>query len=301
MGERLRRAVVVHRPTDYELLVATHATRGQAEFFLRSRGQDLADIESRHQLLQRALAGVMGHIPARWRRTSVSRDELNRFLFEPDDVVVAVGQDGLVANVAKYLRGQLVVGVNPLPQAIDGLLVRHSVSQVRDVLGEIDSAARISVEERTMVQATLDDGQVLVALNEIFVGHRTHQSARYRLDSGQTTERQSSSGLICCTGTGSTGWAKSISLATQSVDPLPAPSEPTVCFFVREAWPSSWSGHSLIRGSLNAGATLKVTSEMNAGGVVFGDGIEDDFLSFDWGRVASLGVAEQRLKLVNCG
>jgi hypothetical protein len=39
-----------------------------------------------------------------------------------------------------------------------------------------------------MVQAELDDGQRLLALNEIFVGHRTHQSARYRLGFGRASE-----------------------------------------------------------------------------------------------------------------
>ena len=37
---------------------------------------------------------------------------LARFLFEPGDVVIVVGQDGLVANVAKYLDGQPVIGIN---------------------------------------------------------------------------------------------------------------------------------------------------------------------------------------------
>ena len=42
------------------------------------------------------------------------RGDLDRFLFEPDDLVVIVGQDGLVANVSKYLDGQPVVGINPI-------------------------------------------------------------------------------------------------------------------------------------------------------------------------------------------
>ena len=46
--------------------------------------------------------------------------------FGPEDVIIAVGQDGLVANVAKYLDGQPVVGVNPDPQRNPGVLVRHA-------------------------------------------------------------------------------------------------------------------------------------------------------------------------------
>jgi len=36
-----------------------------------------------------------------------------------------------------------------------------------------------SIDERTMVEAVLDDGQRVLALNEVFLGHRSHQSARY--------------------------------------------------------------------------------------------------------------------------
>ncbi len=32
-----------------------------------------------------------------------------------------------------------------------------------------------------MVRAELDDGQALLALNEVFVGHASHQSARYTI------------------------------------------------------------------------------------------------------------------------
>ena len=39
--------------------------------------------------------------------------------------MIAVGQDGLVANVAKYLDGQTVIGVNPDPGRNPGVLVRH--------------------------------------------------------------------------------------------------------------------------------------------------------------------------------
>jgi len=59
---------------------------------------------------------VLGAIPSDWRRARVDRADLDRFLFEPEDVVVAVGQDGLVANVAKYLTGQPVIGCNPDPK-----------------------------------------------------------------------------------------------------------------------------------------------------------------------------------------
>jgi hypothetical protein len=297
MAGQLTRAVLVHRPTDYELLLQARATRGQAEFFLRSRGQDIGQVEREHEAIHGAIERVLGGIPARWRRARVSRTELSRFLFEPEDVVIAVGQDGLVANVAKYVSGQLVIGINPLPDRFDGPLVRYRADVAGDLLAAVDSGRAMRVEERTMVEARMDDGQSLVALNEVFVGHRSHQSARYRIGVGGKEERQSSSGLVACTGTGATGWVRSISLAVKHAVQLPSPTDPTIAFFVREAWPSKATGTSITSGHYGIEQSLRVVSEMNQGGVIFGDGIEEDYLPFDWGRTVDVRVSNRRLRL----
>src|SRR5262249_55935491 len=152
-------------------------------------------------------------------------------------VVIAVGQDGLVANVAKYLHGQPVIGVNPSPRHYEGVLVRHPAPAIGDLLA-LFARRQLVCEERTMVEARLGNGQTLVALNEIYVGHRTHQSARYRIAFGPRSERQSSSGLIVATGTGASGWAKSVSALRKSAPPLPRPQDAQLVFLVREAWAS---------------------------------------------------------------
>jgi hypothetical protein len=288
------RAVLVERPTEYSELLARHGTREQARFFLHARDRTLEEVEGRHRALAAARATVLAAIPADWRRASVLRPELDRFLFEPDDVVVVLGQDGLVANVAKYLAGQPVIGLNLEP----GVLVPHLPAAAGDLLADV-AAGRAALQHRTMAAARLDDGQELVALNEVFVGHASHQSARYTLALGEQAERQSSSGLIVTTGTGATGWAASIHRERHSSLPLPSPEDDRLAFFVREPWPSAWTGTSLDEGELGAGAILRVQSEMNDGGVVFGDGIEGDRLELDWGRRVEVGVATAKLQLVS--
>ena len=290
------RAVLVTRETDYERLLAVHATREQAAFFLRTRGQSLDGMVQQHEAFTAAVHTVRSAIPDTWRVSKVNRADLDRFLFGPEDVVIAVGQDGLVANVAKYLSGQPVLGVNPAPDLNEGVLVPLRCADVAK-LAPAAAAAMVSIERRTMVQATLDDGQTLRALNEIFVGHRSHQSARYLISLGDKSERHSSSGVIISTGTGATGWARSIMAATNHVVPL-KPTDPRLAFFVREPWPSVSTGASIAWGPLGLRDELTILSNMNDGGVIFADGVEQDRLSFDWGRTAKLTVADTTLNLV---
>jgi len=247
--------------------------------------------------VQSALAAVSAAIPMDWRRGLVERADLDRFLFAAEDVVVAVGQDGLVANLAKYLQGQPVLGVNAEPGVHPGVLVALPASAVAASL-LLAGSGRAPVERRTMVEAVSDDGQRLTALNEIFLGHPSHQSARYRLRTpAGPAERQSSSGVIVGTGTGATGWCRSIGSERGSALVFPRPCERSLVWFVREAWPSPATVTAQTEGVLGTDESLALTAESD-GLVVFGDGIERDRLVLCWGQQLSVRVAPEVLCLV---
>ncbi|WP_077490121.1 hypothetical protein [Sinomonas mesophila] len=293
------RLVLVHRRTELDELLERHATRGQAEFFLGLRGRSLSEVEEQHDVIRAALQQVREALPLAWRLAQIERSDLSRFLWEPDDVIAVVGQDGLVANTAKYLAGQPVIGVNPLPGVNAGSLVRHSPDEAVRLIGAAAeaSASALRSEELTMVRARLDDGQELCALNEVFVGHASHQSARYTVatpDGG--SELQSSSGLIISSGTGSTGWCASIA-RDRGGRRLPLPTERRLAWFVREAWPSPATGTALTEGVLTRGEELRITV-MSGQLVVFGDGIEADRLDAGWGQEIAVGLADRPLLLV---
>jgi hypothetical protein len=299
-GGTVPRVVVVSRPTEYAALLARHGTRGQARFFLDTHGRSIDEVEARDGAQQAAVAAVAAAIPFEWRRARVDRGDLDRFLFEPGDVIVTIGPSGLVANVAKYLDGQPVIGVNPEPGRDGGVLASIAPAAAGELI-RAAAAERAPVVARTMAEAVLDDGQRLLALNEVFLGHASHQSARYALRAPDGEERQSSSGIVVTTGTGATGWGRSISRERRSALDLPRPDEPALAFFVREAWPAPAFGTTLTEGRIAAGEHLEVISELDAGGVIFGDGIETDALDFRWGVRATVGVARERLRLVTPG
>ncbi|MFB7214337.1 hypothetical protein [Streptomyces sp. NPDC056255] len=292
------RAVLVHRTTEYEELLARHGTHGQAAFFLSSRGRSIDQVARRHRQTQQALADVAAAVPLQWRRSRVERADLDRFLFGPEDVVVVVGQDGLVANAAKYLSGQPVVGIDTDPGRNPGVLVRH---RPRDAGALLRAAASPggTADELTMVEAVSDDTQRLLALNEIYLGPPGHQTARYRLGPDlpdAPAEPQASSGVLVGTGTGATGWLRSLWQERRSDLRLPAPTDRRLLWFVREAWPSPWTGTTQVAGELGRRQGLRLTVESDRL-VVFGDGMEADALELTWGQTVRLGISATSLRL----
>lgn len=297
------RVVIVHRRTEREQIVRERGTWGQATFQARSAPSAmdaLAGVSMRHEATEQALQTVSAAIPGGWRRGSVEREDLDRFLFEPEDLVVVVGQDGLVANVAKYLDGQPVIGIDPNPGSGMGVLTRHRPADCARLLDAV-SRGRARAQQRTMVEACVDgndSGLGLTALNEIYLGSASHQSARYvlTLPDGRT-ETQSSSGLLAGTGTGATGWLLSAARERHSTLILPGPTDRALGWFVREAWPSPSTGADLTEGLVQErqALTVLVRSETL---VLFGDGMEADRVQVTWGQSVEITPSARTLTLV---
>lgn len=303
-GTLAPRVVVVHRRTEREQIVRERGTWGQAKFQAGPAPAALAalkSVSSRHDATEHALQTVSSAIPGSWRRGAVEREDLDRFLFEPEDLVVVVGQDGLVANVAKYLGGgQPVIGIDPNPGSGLGVLTRHRAEDCERLLGAA-ADGRANVQERTMVEAVVDgegSGLALTALNEIYLGSPTHQSARYvlTLPDGRS-ETQSSSGLLAGTGTGASGWLLSAARERRSTLPLPGPTDRGLGWFVREAWPSPSTGADLTEGVVAQDQQLAVLVRSESL-VLFGDGMEADRVPLTWGQTVALTPARRTLKLV---
>lgn len=292
------RVVIVTRPTELQVLTEKHGTKSQVAFFLKTRDMEdyLAVLSTRQERFDTALHTTMQAVPSSWRLSRVNRSDLDRFLFEPDDLVVILGQDGLVANVSKYLKGQQVIGLNPDFEEYQAVLVRHAAKELEGLLPKAMNR-ELAVEARSMVEARLERTSI-TALNEIFIGHSSHQSSRYCLNYQGTEVNQSSSGIIISSGTGATGWASSLHKQHRSELTLPQPTDPNLVFFVREPWPSSFTDASLSEGIIKKQQKLSVTSSLSEGGVIFGDGIEQDYLNFSWGQTVEISLSKTQLNLI---
>lgn len=303
----LDKLVIVTRKTRLEELVQRFNSRGQAKFWIERSGGDFSDYVREDDAYRRSLDGVRRGLDLGLKVQSLERGLVPTFLFTDRDLVVPVGQDGLVANTAKYAGAQPIVGVNPDPARFDGVLLPFTPDSARPAVEGV-LAGRARIREVTLAEAALNDGQTLLAFNDLFVGARTHVSARYRLKVGRATENQSSSGLLVSTGAGSTGWLSSVfnmaaGLAaftggTAGKRPSLSWEDPRLVFAVREPFVSRHSQAGIVAGWIEKGAELVVESLMPSGGAIFSDGIEADFLPFDSGRIARIRAANRRARLV---
>jgi NAD kinase len=305
-----RKVILVTRKTRLEELVNRHLTVSQAKFYIEHLGADFGDYETEQATYLDARRTVLEALERQCLVQVVDRMFLPTFLFGPDDIVVALGQDGLVANTMKYLDGQSLMGVNPDPRRYDGVLLPFTPHDVSLVLPEV-IARRRAVKAVTMAKATLSDSQELYAVNDLFVGPKTHTSARYEISLSDMKETQSSSGIIVSTGLGSTAWMRSVLtgasmlMQAQSAQMKPAAIEPVpwdapyLRFAVREPFPSVATQTSLVFGQADQRSPLLVRSLMAENGVIFSDGVESDFLEFTSGVTATISVAEKRGQLVH--
>ena len=303
-----RKVVLVTRRTRLEDLVARYHTLSQARFYIEHLGADFSDYLAENAAYARSLETTVRSLQQWGRYQVVDRGYLPNFVFAADDVVVALGQDGLVANTMKYLEGQPLVGVNPEPGRWDGVPLPFEPKDLSTVLGDV-ARGRRPIKTVTMAQARLSDGQVLRAVNDLFIGPRTHTSALYDITVGGRHESQSSSGLIVATGLGSTAWIKSVVTGSLGIvgalqpgrkaeDYRPQPwDSDRLTFAVREPFPSKSSTAGLVFGSVTAEQPLTLRSRMPEHGVIFSDGMEADFLRFTAGMEATITVAGCRGQL----
>jgi NAD kinase len=304
--------VLVTRKTRLDELIERFNTRAQAKFYIEHAGGDFSAYLVEHDTYQRSLETVRRAIEAGLKIQVMDRALLPTYLFSPQDVVVTLGQDGLVANTAKYVNGQPMLAVNPDASRFDGVLLPFQPGSLRRGL-EQTLAGRSRMRSVTLAEANLKDGQRLLAFNDLFIGAKTHVSARYRIRYGERGENHSSSGIIVSTGAGSTGWLSSILNETAGIlsflgdalttrKPIEWPrmnwEDERLLFVVREPFLSLHSQAAIVAGTVLPGAPLVLESQMPAGGVIFSDGIEADHLDFNAGAIASICIAREKANLV---
>lgn len=301
------KVVLVTRKTRLAELIERFNTRAQAKFYIEHAGGDFREYELEDDAYHGATETVRRSVEVGLKVQVVDRGLVPTFTFLPQDIVVTLGQDGLVANTAKYVGRQPIVAVNPDPERFDGILLPFLPGQTKEMIEKV-AAHRYRVRPVTLAEARTNDGQRLLAFNDLFIGAQSHVSARYRINWKGASEAQSSSGILVSTGAGSTGWMSSVFnmaagveglMGRRSVKPMHFSWEDRrLLFVVREPFVSRHSKADVVAGWIEAAQQLALESEMPSGGVIFSDGIEADYVAFNSGTQVTVAAAAEAAQLV---
>ncbi len=299
-------AIIVKNKTRLETQIERFNTKSQAKFYIESLGGDFEDYVLEDEVFKDSLNSLQTKLTKQIKNKTIERNYVPSYLFSEQNIIIVIGQDGLVANTAKYSKGLPIIAVNPDKDRYDGVLLPFNTSDfasgVENVLsGNFDS------EIMGLAEARLNDGQRILAFNDLFIGASSHVSARYKISFENKAEEHSSSGLIVSTPAGSTGWLSSIFNMAYGITNLfeknQTPKRPKLdnselLFAVREPFKSIRTQTDIAAGVIKNQSKLIVESLMPSNGVIFSDGIEQDYLQFNSGSVATIGVAKENAKLV---
>jgi NAD kinase len=300
-------AIIVRSKTRLEQLIERFNTRAQAKFYIERSGMDFSLYEREHEIFYKALDELTNLVCVFRKHKVLDRSFLPNYIFTRDDLIFVLGQDGLVANTAKYVKGQPIVAVNPDNKTYDGILLPFTMQTVGTIIQKIihNDYKTTSV---TMAKADFSDGQSLLAFNDFFIGPRTHTSARYTLTYNKQKETQSSSGLIVSTGAGSTGWMSSVFNMVNGISAYYHDTENcgqrmnwntnSLVFAVREPFLSKTSSIALCFGEITQQDNLTIESLMPENGIVFSDGIEADAIQFNSGTKVTISIAQEKANLI---
>lgn len=299
--------IIVRGKTRLELLIERFNTKAQAKFYIERSGLDFTVFEKEHDSFYFSFENLLQLITDFKKYKILDRSYLPNYIFTKSDIIFVIGQDGLVANTAKYVNGQPIVAINPDENSYDGILLPFNLKKLTSSIQKIQSG-KFKTVSATMAKAKFSDGQTLLAFNDFFLGPKSHTSARYNLKYKGESESQSSSGIIISTGAGSTGWMSSVFNMVKAVSAQVGGSNfhyieqkwnaENLIFAVREPFKSKTSSASIVFGEIDSNSVLQIESLMPDNGIVFSDGIEADSVKFNSGTTVKFMVANEKANLV---
>jgi len=303
---KIEYAIIVKNKTRLETLIERFNTTAQAKFYIERAGGNFEDYVLEHEIFHGSLQSLQSQLSKVIKNKVIERVYLPSYIFAENNLIVVIGQDGLVANTAKYSKGIPIVAVNPDVNRYDGVLLPFSTG---DFIYGVENVLANSYNHKTMrfAEARLNDGQRLLAFNDLFIGAASHVSARYKISFGKSMEEHSSSGIIVSTQAGSTGWLSSVFNMAYGVAGMfeknlklkrPKLKEDELLFAVREPFQSIKTQIGISAGRLRGQDSLIIESLMPMNGVIFSDGVETDFLRFNSGTIARVTVAGETANLV---
>lgn len=300
--------VIITKKTALEELLQRHATTSQVKFYLESKGESYKQYLQAHLRYKKSVQKSLHEIPTQYQQQRIDKQLLPTYQFRKQELIVVIGDPGLFVNAAKYVGEQPVIVVNPDKENFSDVFTSCYADTLSKTIQEYEQE-KTKTEYLSMIEAKLEDGQTLLGLNDIFIGQQTHTSARYNIKTSYGSENQSSSGIVISTGTGSTAWMKAIIEGARQIakgygarvynqDTTFSRSKKELRYFVREPFATATTGTTMTTGRIVEKEHIKIQSHMPRKGVIFSDGIEEDYIEFNAGTKVDIYLAKHQIKLI---
>ena len=152
------RAIIIRDKTRLEQLIDRFNSKAQAKFYIERSEGDFEYYEIEHKTFYKSLNRIQQTISKYLKYKVIDRSFLPTYMFTEQDLVVVIGQDGLVANTAKYVNGLPMVGLNPDAERYDGILLMHAPHTLGTVLKKVLNGD-YETKQVTMAKAVLNDDE----------------------------------------------------------------------------------------------------------------------------------------------
>lgn len=233
--------------------------------------------------------------------------------FRDADIIVSFGGDGEVLDIARHITQKTMGKKSPLiwtekadPSSIGALAVTEDISYSDKVKRLLEKNYKIKKWCRAVGKISGANGMVAsdLALNDIYFGDLYSMGmSRYTIKVRGYKEYQMSSGGIISTQVGLSGWLINIPFRDLYEELPPRNLEsPRLDFKIREPSKLTRNGN-LLRGFVDAGEKITITSAMNYDGVVAFDGSKPHYkgsrcYNFNRGQILEVQSSQDPLRVI---
>jgi NAD kinase len=155
-------AIIVKSKTRLESLIERFNTKSQAKFYIERLGSNFYEYEIEDEIFKNSLNSLQTQLSKVIKNKTIDRQYVSSYIFSKKNIIIVIGQDGLVANTAKYSDNLPIIAVNPDIERYDGILLPFNVSNfiqgVENVLTNKHQSKIHQVELLFQLQQVLQDG-----------------------------------------------------------------------------------------------------------------------------------------------
>src|SRR5690606_14778223 len=149
-------AIIIKNKTRLESLIERFNTKAQAKFYIERLGGNFEDYEVEDDTFKYSLNSLQTQLSKIIKHKTIEKAYMPSFIFSENHLIIVIGQDGLVANTAKYSKGIPIVAVNPDKQRYDGVLLPFDTS---NFIEGVENVISNTYQSKTMrfAEASLND------------------------------------------------------------------------------------------------------------------------------------------------